>query len=125
MQEYPTFMEFFTTRDRLEIADVPFTIAEDKPTRRQALSYYRAVVDRYKVPLALYEDVLQVRKEGDGFSVRTEKRTSPPERRPRSGGPGPWRWPPATSAGRATRRARRGPPLWAATRRPTPSSRTW
>lgn len=75
IQGYPTFMEFFTTRDRLEIADVPFTIAEDKPTRRQALAYYRAVVDRYKIPLALYEDVLDVRKEGEEFLVRTPKRT--------------------------------------------------
>ncbi|HYU31658.1 MAG TPA: YpdA family putative bacillithiol disulfide reductase [Thermoanaerobaculia bacterium] len=75
IQGYPTFMEFFTTRDRLEIADVPFTIAEDKPTRRQALAYYRAVVDRYKVPLALYEDVLEVRKEGDEVVVRMPKRT--------------------------------------------------
>lgn len=75
IQEYPVFMEFFTTRDRLEIADVPFTIAEDKPTRRQALSYYRAVVDRYKVPLALYEAVLEVRKEGEEFVVRTARRT--------------------------------------------------
>ncbi|HKH47311.1 MAG TPA: YpdA family putative bacillithiol disulfide reductase [Thermoanaerobaculia bacterium] len=75
IQGYPIFMEFFTTRDRLEIADVPFTIAEDKPTRRQALAYYRAVVDRYKIPLALYEDVLDVRKEGEEFRVRTAKRT--------------------------------------------------
>jgi len=75
IQGYPIFMEFFTTRDRLEIADVPFTIAEDKPTRRQALAYYRAVVDRYKIPLALYEDVLDVRKEGEEFLVRTAKRT--------------------------------------------------
>ena len=75
IQGYPVFMEFFTTRDRLEIADVPFTIAEDKPTRRQALAYYRAVVERYKVPLALYEEVAEVRKEGEGFQVRTAKRT--------------------------------------------------
>lgn len=75
IQDYPVFMEFFTTRDRLEIADVPFTIAEDKPTRRQALAYYRAVVERYKVPLALYEHVVEVRKEEDGFVVRTAKRT--------------------------------------------------
>ena len=74
IQDYPVFMEFFTTRDRLEIADVPFTIAEDKPTRRQALAYYRAVVERYKVPLALFEDVVEVRKEGEGFVVRTAKR---------------------------------------------------
>ncbi len=75
IQGYPTFMEFFTTRDRLEIADVPFTIAEDKPTRRQALAYYRAVVDRYKIPLALYEEVAEVRKEGETFTVQTAKRT--------------------------------------------------
>jgi thioredoxin reductase (NADPH) len=75
IQGYPLFMEFFTTRDRLEIADVPFTIAEDKPTRRQALAYYRAVVERYKVPLALYEEVQEVRKEGEEFVVPTAKRT--------------------------------------------------
>ena len=57
IQGYPTFMEFFTTRDRLEIADVPFTIPDDKPTRRQALAYYRFVVERYQIPLALYEEV--------------------------------------------------------------------
>jgi thioredoxin reductase (NADPH) len=75
IQQYPVFMEFFTTRDRLEIANVPFTIAEDKPTRRQALAYYRFVVERYKVPLALFEDVLDVRKEGDVFTVVSAKRT--------------------------------------------------
>jgi len=71
IQGYPTFMEFFTTRDRLEIADIPFTIPDDKPTRRQALAYYRFVVDHYKVPLALYEDVLEVKKEGEEFAIRT------------------------------------------------------
>lgn len=75
LQEYPTFMEFFTTRDRLEIADIPFTIAEDKPTRRQAIAYYRMVVDRYQVPLALYEEVREVRKEGEEFAVVTAKGT--------------------------------------------------
>ena len=71
IQGYPTFMEFFTTRDRLEIADVPFTIPDDKPTRRQALAYYRFVADHYKVPLALYEDVQEVRKEGEEFVIKT------------------------------------------------------
>ena len=47
IQGYPTFMEFFTTRDRLEIANVPFSIPDAKPTRRQALAYYRMVVERY------------------------------------------------------------------------------
>lgn len=80
IQAYPTFMQFFTTRDLLEIADIPFTIADDKPSRRQALAYYQAVVNRYQVPLALYEDVLEVRKEGDEFAVAT---ASPGETAPR------------------------------------------
>ena len=74
IQGYPTFMEFFTTRDRLEIADIPFTIPDDKPTRRQALAYYRMVVDRYQMPLALYEEVVDVRKEGEEFLVTSNKR---------------------------------------------------
>jgi thioredoxin reductase (NADPH) len=74
IQGYPTFMEFFTTRDRLEIADIPFTIPDDKPTRRQALAYYRLVTDRYKIPLALYEEVLEIRREGEGFAVTTNRR---------------------------------------------------
>jgi thioredoxin reductase (NADPH) len=67
-------MEFFTTRDRLEIADIPFTIPDDKPTRRQALAYYRMVVDRYRIPLALFEEVLEIRREGEGFIVVSNRR---------------------------------------------------
>jgi bacillithiol disulfide reductase len=78
IQGYPTFMEFFTTRDRLEIANIPFTIPDDKPTRRQALAYYRFVVDHYKVPLALYEDVLEVKKEGEEFTVHTRRERQGP-----------------------------------------------
>ncbi|HEX6862751.1 MAG TPA: NAD(P)-binding domain-containing protein, partial [Thermoanaerobaculia bacterium] len=74
IQGYPTFMEFFTTRDRLEIADIPFTIPDDKPTRRQALAYYRLVTDRYRIPLALYEEVLDIRREGEGFTVTSNRR---------------------------------------------------
>ncbi|HEV7517818.1 MAG TPA: YpdA family putative bacillithiol disulfide reductase [Thermoanaerobaculia bacterium] len=69
IQEYPTFLQFFTTRDRLEIAGIPFATPEDKPTRRDALAYYAAVVARYQVPLALYEEVADVEREGDGFRV--------------------------------------------------------
>ena len=86
IQAYPTFLEFFTTRDRLEIAGVPFAIPEDKPTRRQALAYYRAVVERYRVPLALYEEVVDVRRaarpaepgaaDGD-FEVRSRRLADP------------------------------------------------
>lgn len=72
IQEYPTFLEFFTTRDRLEIAGMPFAIPEDKPSRRQAIVYYRGVVDAYQLPLALFEEVLAVERQDDGtFRVRS------------------------------------------------------
>jgi thioredoxin reductase (NADPH) len=74
IQAYPTFLEFFTTRDRLEIADVPFAIPEAKPTRRQALVYYRSVVERYAIPIALHEDVQRIERRGDEFAVHTERR---------------------------------------------------
>lgn len=90
IQEYPTFLEFFTTRERLEIADIPFTIPDVKPTRQQALAYYRLVVDRYGIPLALHEEVVDVRRQGEEFLVmstgqagRREPR-EPRERRARA-----------------------------------------
>lgn len=74
IQGYPTFMEFFTTRDRLEIAGIPFTIPDDKPTRRQALVYYRMVVEAYGIPLALHEEVQEVRRVDGLFRVATRRR---------------------------------------------------
>ena len=40
---YPTYMSFFSTAERLAIGGVPFMVAADKPTRRDALAYYRGV----------------------------------------------------------------------------------
>ncbi len=67
--EFPTSMLFFTTRDKLEIAGIPFTVPEDKPTRRQALAYYQGVARQHQLPLALYEDVVEIRRAGDAFTV--------------------------------------------------------
>ncbi|MGH9465696.1 MAG: YpdA family putative bacillithiol disulfide reductase [Thermoanaerobaculia bacterium] len=72
--EMPVYMRFFTTRDKLEIADVPFTSADDKPDLRQALVYYRAVVERHELPLALHEEVLAVEAQSAGFAVRARSR---------------------------------------------------
>jgi thioredoxin reductase (NADPH) len=69
---FPTYMNFFTTRDLLEIADVPFAIPHDKPSRRDALTYYSAVADLYQVPLAPFEDVIAVTPIDGGFEVRTQ-----------------------------------------------------
>jgi thioredoxin reductase (NADPH) len=88
IQGYPTFMEFFTTRDRLEIAGVPFAVPEDKPTRRQALAYYRAVVDRFRIPLALHERVTEVTSEhGDGIGFRPGFRVTTEAASPKVGPP--------------------------------------
>ena len=84
IQGYPTFMEFFTTRELLEIADVPFTIPDAKPTRQQALAYYRSVVSRYRIPLGLFEEVLEVSRDGEGFAVSTRSREGERERRARA-----------------------------------------
>lgn len=69
--DYPTEMVFFTTRERLEIAGVPFAVAEDKPSRRQAIAYYQAVAAAFRLPLALHEEVESVAPQpGGGFLVR-------------------------------------------------------
>ncbi len=71
MLDYPVNMTFFTTRDLLEIAGVPFAVPEDKPNRQQALVYYRGVASRHAIPLALHEEVLSVEPAGESFRVRT------------------------------------------------------
>lgn len=71
--DFPAFMTFFTTRDKLEIANVPFCVPDEKPTRQQALLYYRAVVNQYKIPLALYEQVTDVQKVDGIFNIDSQR----------------------------------------------------
>lgn len=68
---FPTYMTFFTTRDKLEIAGMPLCIPDEKPTRQQALVYYRSVVDHYKIPVALHEEFRCAKKSGGIFQVET------------------------------------------------------
>jgi len=90
LQSYPTDLVFFTTRERLEIADVPFTIPDVKPNRRQALVYYREVVKRHGVPLALYEPVDRIERlleeaaDGARFVVHSRPAPGPRALRARS-----------------------------------------
>lgn len=105
IQAYPTYMKFFTTRDRLEIADVPFTIPEDKPDRRQVLAYYRSVVEHHGIPTALFEEVVAVERDGDGFRVETLPR-GPDVSSGSNGWTGPSPSPPGPSPRRRVRRTR-------------------
>jgi thioredoxin reductase (NADPH) len=68
---YPTFMTFFSTADRLEIADVPFVIVGDKPTRREALRYYQRLVRHFDLDVRQYEEVRSVERTGERFLLRT------------------------------------------------------
>ena len=70
---YPTNMTFFSTSDRLEIGGVPFISHGVKPTRREALEYYRRVAESYKMPLKLYETVDRVSGDDGNFRVSTDK----------------------------------------------------
>lgn len=70
---YPVNMTFFSTSDRLEIGTVPFISHGDKPTRREALEYYRRVVDVWKLKINTYEKVLSIIKKNNFFTVTTTK----------------------------------------------------
>ena len=75
---FPVYMRFFTTRDLLEIAELPFAVPDDKPDRRQALAYYRAVAAHYRLPVALHEEVRSAARGADGlFEIETERAAGP------------------------------------------------
>jgi len=70
---YPTNMTFFSTSDRLEIGDVPFISHGPKPTRSEALEYYRRVAESFELPVHLYEAVEALEGEDGDFTVTTDK----------------------------------------------------
>ena len=71
---YPTYMTFFSTAERISIGGMPFVVATEKPTRRDALAYYRAVVEHFDLTVRQYEEVNDVRREADGYVVRSTTR---------------------------------------------------
>src|SRR3984957_8008404 len=54
---YPSHMTFFTTSELLEIGDIPFPSVNQKPTRNEALEYYRKVAEHYKLDIRPYQNV--------------------------------------------------------------------
>ena len=69
---YPATMTFFTSRERLEIGDLPLPSLNTKPQRAEALEYYRRVADFYRLPMHFYERVMAVKGENGNFRVETE-----------------------------------------------------
>jgi thioredoxin reductase (NADPH) len=75
---YPTYVRFFSTAEKLALGDLPFVIATEKPTRRDGLAYYRAVVRHFDLTVRQYERVVAIESEGRGFAVRSESRAHGP-----------------------------------------------
>ena len=72
---YPVNMQFFSSSERLEIDGIPFISKEAKPSRSEALEYYRRIATSNQLHLKLFEEVVTVVREGETFKVETNKDT--------------------------------------------------
>lgn len=70
---YPVNMTFFSTSERLELAGIPFMTAGAKPTRTEALEYYRRIYFLFELKVNLYEEVKTLKKQGEIFHIHTSK----------------------------------------------------
>jgi len=70
--QYPYYVSFFSTAEKLSLGGVPFVVAGDKPTRRDGLAYYRAVTRHFALDVRQYERVSRIEPSGDGFRVHSE-----------------------------------------------------
>ena len=68
---YPVNTTFFSTSDKLEIGEIPFISHNVKPTRTEALEYYRRVCDSWNLNLDLYNEVLEIEKKESLFILNT------------------------------------------------------
>jgi bacillithiol disulfide reductase len=69
---YPANMVFFTTPELLEIGDIPFPSAHQKPNRQEALEYYRNVAQHYNLDVRQYQRVMKVSGSDGAFVLTTE-----------------------------------------------------
>ncbi|MEP7380421.1 MAG: YpdA family putative bacillithiol disulfide reductase [Gemmatimonadota bacterium] len=73
--QYPTYATFFSTAEKLSLGGLPFVISEAKPVRRDALTYYRAVVRYFKLAVRQFERVEAIEGRAPDFVVRTTRRS--------------------------------------------------
>lgn len=76
---WPTFLTFFTTSERLEVGGHPLISATDKPTRREALEYYRKVAQREDLNVRLFTPVTGVKRVQSGFELTVKPENGPAE----------------------------------------------
>lgn len=70
---YPINMTFFSTSERLEIGGVPFTSLNSKPTRAEAMEYYRRVAVKFALNINLFEEVQELELQQELYCIRTSK----------------------------------------------------
>jgi thioredoxin reductase (NADPH) len=71
---YPTYVRFFSTAEKLGIGGLPFVIATEKPTRRDALAYYRAAITNFDIVVRQYERVESIERGRDDLIVHSRTR---------------------------------------------------
>jgi len=74
LYNYPANMTFFTTPELLEIGDLPFTTAHQKPTREEALEYYRKAAEHYHLDIRQYTWVKTVTGQDGDFNIAATDR---------------------------------------------------
>lgn len=72
LYNYPLYMTFFSTADRLEIDDIPFITTKPKPGRQDALEYYQGIARQKAVHINLYEKVINIKKT-NFFEIETSR----------------------------------------------------
>ena len=70
--QYPYYVSFFSTAEKLALGGVPFVVAGEKPTRRDGLAYYRAIVKHFSLDVQQYQRVTHLESLGDSWAVHSE-----------------------------------------------------
>ncbi len=73
LYRYPLNMTFFSTSERLEIGGIPFVSNNAKPTRPEALEYYRRVALSKDIKIRLFEKAENIKPNGNGYTIVTSK----------------------------------------------------
>ncbi|WBV61408.1 YpdA family putative bacillithiol disulfide reductase [Chryseobacterium camelliae] len=73
LYNYPLYMRFFSTAEKLEIDTIPFISTAPKPGRQEALEYYQGIARQRNLNINLYEKVEKVSKENEIFTITTSK----------------------------------------------------
>ena len=69
--QYPYYVSFFSTAEKLSLGGVPFVVATDKPSRRDGLAYYRAIVKHFGLDVRQYERVVRLERADDAWKVHS------------------------------------------------------